>query len=47
MDASAANAAKYWPVGGGFIFSVQGEGGIIKSFDNSGDPGSPVSTMSG
>ena len=31
------NAANYWPLGGGFIFSVQGEGGIIKSFDNSGD----------
>jgi outer membrane protein insertion porin family len=25
------NAAQYWPVGKGFIFSVQGEGGIIKS----------------
>ena len=25
-------AAQYWPVGGGFIFSVQAEGGIIKSF---------------
>ncbi|MBM3595242.1 MAG: outer membrane protein assembly factor BamA, partial [Alphaproteobacteria bacterium] len=32
-----ANAANYWPLGGGFIFSVQGEGGLIKSFDNSGD----------
>jgi outer membrane protein insertion porin family len=31
------NAANYWPLGGGFIFSVQGEGGLIKSFDNSGD----------
>ncbi|MCB2077350.1 MAG: outer membrane protein assembly factor BamA [Novosphingobium sp.] len=33
-----ANAAQYWPVGAGFIFSIQGEGGAIKSFDNSGDP---------
>jgi outer membrane protein insertion porin family len=33
-----ANAANYWPMGGGFVFSVQGEGGIIKSFDKSGDP---------
>ena len=33
-----ANAARYWPLGSGFIFSVQGEGGVIKSFDNSGDP---------
>ncbi|MEZ5744840.1 MAG: outer membrane protein assembly factor BamA [Sphingomonadaceae bacterium] len=32
------NAAHYWPVGAGFIFSVQGEGGIIKPLDNSGDP---------
>jgi outer membrane protein insertion porin family len=32
------NVANYWPLGGGFIFSVQGEGGLIKSFDNSGDP---------
>ncbi|MCJ2185202.1 outer membrane protein assembly factor BamA [Novosphingobium beihaiensis] len=27
-----ANAAKYWPLGGGFIFSLSGEGGIIKGF---------------
>ncbi len=33
-----ANAARYFPVGGGFIFSLQGEGGAIKSLDNSGDP---------
>jgi len=33
-----ANASKYWPVGGGFIFSLSAEGGAIKSFDNSGDP---------
>ena len=31
------NAAQYWSVGGGFIFSVAAEGGLIKSFDNSGD----------
>ncbi|MGE3691929.1 MAG: outer membrane protein assembly factor BamA [Novosphingobium sp.] len=31
------NAAKYWPIGR-FIFSISAEGGIIKSFDNSGDP---------
>ena len=28
------NAAKYWPVLGNFIFSVSGEGGIIKSLQN-------------
>lgn len=34
-----ANAAKYWPVGGGFIFSVRGEGGIIKALGSrSSDP---------
>ena len=33
-----ANGANYWPLGSGFVFSVQGEGGLIKSFDNSGDP---------
>jgi len=26
------NAAKYWPVGGGFIFSILGEGGLIKGW---------------
>lgn len=30
------NAAKYFPLGKGFIFSLQGEGGIIKPFDHSG-----------
>lgn len=30
------NAAKYWSLGRGFVFSLQGEGGIIKSFDHSG-----------
>ncbi len=33
-----ANAAKYFPVGKGFIFSVSAEGGLIKSFDKSGNP---------
>ncbi len=27
------NAAKYWPVGGGFIFSISGEGGYIHSLE--------------
>ncbi|PZQ54130.1 MAG: outer membrane protein assembly factor BamA [Novosphingobium pentaromativorans] len=27
-----ANAAKYWPLGKGFIFSLQGEGGLIKGW---------------
>jgi outer membrane protein insertion porin family len=30
------NAAHYWPVGKGFIFSLSGEGGAIKSLDHSG-----------
>ena len=30
------NAARYFPVGERFIFSLSGEGGLIKSFDNSG-----------
>ena len=34
-----ANASHYWPVGGGFIFSLQGEGGIIKSLENRNIPG--------
>lgn len=34
-----ANAAKYWPVGAGFIFSVRGEGGMIKALGSrSSDP---------
>ncbi|MCA9228601.1 MAG: outer membrane protein assembly factor BamA, partial [Planctomycetales bacterium] len=33
-----ANAAKYWPIGGGFIFSVSGEGGAIKSLENRNIP---------
>ncbi|MCK9542934.1 MAG: BamA/TamA family outer membrane protein, partial [Novosphingobium sp.] len=31
------NAAQYFPVGGGFVFSLRAEGGLIKSFDNSGN----------
>ena len=31
------NAAKFWPLGGGLIFSLTGEGGYIHSFEN--DPG--------
>jgi len=37
-----ANAAQYFPIGGGFIFSLQGEGGAIKALDNSGDPDAGV-----
>jgi outer membrane protein insertion porin family len=33
-----ANAAKYFPVGGGFIFSLSAEGGIIKSLENRNQP---------
>jgi outer membrane protein insertion porin family len=32
-----ANASKFWSVGKGFIFSITGEGGAIKSLDNSGN----------
>jgi outer membrane protein insertion porin family len=32
-----ANASHFWPVGKGFIFSLLGEGGAIKSLDNSGN----------
>ncbi len=35
-----ANAAQYWPVGKGFIFSISGEGGMIKSFEGQGPLGS-------
>ena len=31
---SRARAGKYWPVGGGFIFSVTGEGGWIRSLED-------------
>lgn len=27
-----ANAAKYWPLGGGFIFSLSAEGGVIEAY---------------
>lgn len=29
-----AEAAKFWPVGGGFIFSLRAEGGLIKALEN-------------
>jgi len=36
-----SNAAQYWPLGKGFIFSIQGEGGIIKAlqkrYDSNGN----------
>lgn len=32
-----ANAAKFWPVGGGFIFSVRAEGGAIKPLSSRSD----------
>ena len=32
------NAAKFWPVGKGFIFSVRGEAGAIKSLGRKNDP---------
>ncbi len=31
------NAAQYFAVGGGFVFSISAEAGAIKSFDNSGN----------
>jgi outer membrane protein insertion porin family len=34
-----ANAARYWPAGKGFIFSLQGEGGAIKSLASRNIPG--------
>ncbi len=34
-----ANAARYFPVGGGWIFSLQGEGGAIKALENRNIPG--------
>ncbi|WP_340265361.1 outer membrane protein assembly factor BamA [Sphingobium mellinum] len=38
------NGAKYWPVGGGFIFSLSGEGGYIHSLEGerTDDAGTPV-----
>ena len=32
-------ASQFWPVGGGFIFSVSGEGGAIRSFEDRNQPG--------
>ncbi len=34
----SANAAKYWSIGKGFIFSVSAEGGAIKSLENRNRP---------
>jgi outer membrane protein insertion porin family len=31
-----SNAAKYWPLGGGFIFSLSGEAGVIKGLKDRG-----------
>jgi outer membrane protein insertion porin family len=31
-----SNAAKYWPLGGGFVFSVRGEAGVIKGLKDRG-----------
>jgi outer membrane protein insertion porin family len=42
--APALNAAKYWNVGSGFIFSTSGEGGYIHSFE---DRPAPASIRSG
>jgi outer membrane protein insertion porin family len=32
-------AAQFWPIGGGFIFSLSGEGGAIRSFEERNQPG--------
>jgi outer membrane protein insertion porin family len=32
-------AAQFWPIGGGFIFSLSGEGGAIRSFEEDRGPG--------
>ena len=37
-----ANAAQYWPLAKGWIFSVRGEGGLIKSFEDRGAGVDPV-----
>src|SRR5690606_24204377 len=34
------SADKYWPLGGGFIFSFKGEAGYIKSFEKAARPDS-------
>lgn len=40
-----ANAAQYFPVGGGFIFSLQGEGGAIKGFGGHGDKDAGIDSV--
>ena len=32
-------ASQFWPVGGGFVFSLSGEGGAIRSFEDRNQPG--------
>ncbi|WP_133366705.1 outer membrane protein assembly factor BamA [Qipengyuania sediminis] len=32
-------AAQFWPIGGGFVFSLSGEGGAIRSFEDRGIAG--------
>ena len=32
-------AQQFWPVGGGFVFSLSGEGGAIRSFEHRNQPG--------
>lgn len=36
------NVAQYWPIGKGWIFSLRGEGGLIKSFETRGAGIEPV-----
>jgi outer membrane protein insertion porin family len=31
-----ANASEYWPLGSGFVFSIHGESGVIKSYGKNG-----------
>jgi outer membrane protein insertion porin family len=40
-----ANAAQYWPLGKGWIFSLRGEGGAIKSFDNRGNAAQGIDSV--
>ncbi|MGZ3196464.1 MAG: outer membrane protein assembly factor BamA [Croceibacterium sp.] len=37
-----ANASEYWPIGHGFIFSIRGESGVIKSFGKNGSSSNEV-----
>jgi outer membrane protein insertion porin family len=37
-----ANAAQYFPLGGGFVFSIRAESGFIKGYGNNGSNGSEV-----